>query len=173
MSGRVHWQRRDAVASLCLDRPEKHNAMTPAKARELAAACHAINDDDSVRCVVLHGAGSRAFCAGSDINALDEYPGAFEFRNRVEYATELRTIRKPVNEFRPGVTLIAYMAQVPIQTVIIESDSLYLGKGWPIWRTPSFPVVFRARLGQRFEPEVDHQGLLKRLENYFAAELSA
>jgi 1-acyl-sn-glycerol-3-phosphate acyltransferase len=83
-----------------------------------------------------------------------------------------RTVRKPVNEFRPGVTLIAHMAQVPIQTVIIESESPYLGKGWPIWRTPEFPVVFRARLGQRFAPEADHQGLLKRLEAYFVEELS-
>jgi 1-acyl-sn-glycerol-3-phosphate acyltransferase len=83
-----------------------------------------------------------------------------------------RTVRKPVNEFRPGVTLIAHMAQVPIQTVIIESESPYLGKGWPIWRTPEFPVVFRARLGKRFAPEADHQGLLKRLEAYFVEELS-
>ena len=84
-----------------------------------------------------------------------------------------RTIHAPINPFRPGITLIAQMAQVPIQTVIIESDSPYLGKGWPIWRTPAFPVVIRARLGQRFAPEADHQGLLKRLEAYFAAELRA
>ena len=84
-----------------------------------------------------------------------------------------RTIHAPLNPFRPGITLIAQMAQVPIQTVIIESDSPYLGKGWPIWRTPAFPVVIRARLGQRFAPEADHQGLLKRLEAYFAAELRA
>ena len=84
-----------------------------------------------------------------------------------------RTIRAPINPFRPGITLIAQMAQVPIQTVIIESASPYLGKGWPIWRTPEFPVVIRARLGQRFAPEADHQGLLKRLEAYFAAELRA
>ena len=84
-----------------------------------------------------------------------------------------RTIRTPINPFRPGITLIAQMAQVPIQTVIIEADSPYLGKGWPIWRTPEFPVVIRARLGQRFAPEADHQGLLKRLEAYFAAELRA
>jgi 1-acyl-sn-glycerol-3-phosphate acyltransferase len=83
-----------------------------------------------------------------------------------------RTISPPINAFRPGITLIAHMAQVPIQTVIIESESAYLGKGWPIWRTPQFPVVFSARLGQRFEPEADHQGLLKRLEAYFAQELS-
>lgn len=83
-----------------------------------------------------------------------------------------RTVQAPINPFRPGVTLIAHMAGVPIQTVIIESESPYLSKGWPIWRTPQFPVVFSARLGQRFAPEADHQGLLKRLEAYFAEELS-
>ena len=83
-----------------------------------------------------------------------------------------RTIHAPVNPFRPGITLIAQMAQVPIQTVIIESESPYLGKGWPIWRTPEFPVVVRVRLGQRFAPEADHQGMLKRLEAYFADELT-
>ena len=82
-----------------------------------------------------------------------------------------RTITAPINPFRPGITLIAQMAQVPIQTVIIESASPYLGKGWPIWRTPQFPVVVSVRLGQRFAPEADHQGLLKRLEGYFAEEL--
>ena len=52
------------------------------------------------------------------------------------------------------------MAQVPIQTVLIESESNYLGKGWPILRTPQFPVVVKLRLGRRFAPEADHQGLL-------------
>jgi len=82
-----------------------------------------------------------------------------------------RTVQTPVNRFRPGVTLIAQMAQVPIQTVLIESESRYLTKGWPIWRTPEFPIVIRLRLGRRFAPEPDHQGLLRRLEAYFADEL--
>ena len=42
-----------------------------------------------------------------------------------------RTVTPPINPFRPGMTLMAHMAQVPIQTVIIESASPYLGKGWP------------------------------------------
>jgi 1-acyl-sn-glycerol-3-phosphate acyltransferase len=83
-----------------------------------------------------------------------------------------RTVVPPVNPFRPGITLMAHMAQVPIQTVIIESDSPYVGKDWPIWRIPQFPVVVRLRLGQRFAPEADHMGLLKRLEAYFASELT-
>jgi 1-acyl-sn-glycerol-3-phosphate acyltransferase len=82
-----------------------------------------------------------------------------------------RTVMAPINPFRPGITLIAHMAQVPIQTVIIEAGSPYLGKGWPIWRMPEFPVVIGMRLGQRFAPEADHQGLLKRLEAYFESEL--
>jgi 1-acyl-sn-glycerol-3-phosphate acyltransferase len=82
-----------------------------------------------------------------------------------------RTVDAPINPFRPGITLIAHMANVPIQTVFIETTSPYLGKGWPIWKTPEFPVSFSVRLGQRFAPEADHQGLLKRLECYFASEL--
>jgi 1-acyl-sn-glycerol-3-phosphate acyltransferase len=82
-----------------------------------------------------------------------------------------RTVTPPINPLRPGITLIAYMAQVPIQTVIIEAESPYLGKGWPIWRTPEFPVVISVRLGQRFAPEADHHGLLKTLEAYFVSEL--
>ena len=82
-----------------------------------------------------------------------------------------RTIAPPINAFRPGVTLLAHMAQVPIQTVFIETRSPYLGKGWPIWRPPEFPVTVRVRLGRRFAPEADHHGMLRRLETYFATEL--
>ncbi|MDQ6680566.1 MAG: 1-acyl-sn-glycerol-3-phosphate acyltransferase, partial [Pseudomonadota bacterium] len=66
-----------------------------------------------------------------------------------------RTAARLLNPFRPGVTLIAQKAQVPIQTVIIETDSPYLRKGWPIWRAPAFPIVIRARLGDRFAPQAD------------------
>jgi 1-acyl-sn-glycerol-3-phosphate acyltransferase len=82
-----------------------------------------------------------------------------------------RTVHPPVNPFLPGITLIAQRAQVPIQTVIIETDSPYLGKGWPIWRTPPAPVTFKLRLGERFAPQTDHAELLRALEGYFRKEL--
>ena len=82
-----------------------------------------------------------------------------------------RTVRPPVNPFKPGMTLIAQLAQVPIQTVIIESDSPYLRKGWPLLRPPPAPVVIRVRLGRRFEPQADHRSLLRVVEGYFAQEL--
>lgn len=83
-----------------------------------------------------------------------------------------RTVRPPVDAFRPGIALIAHLARVPIQTVLIESDSPYLTKGWPLLRPPPVPVVIRVRLGERFAPEADYRTLLRRLEDYFARELA-
>jgi 1-acyl-sn-glycerol-3-phosphate acyltransferase len=82
-----------------------------------------------------------------------------------------RTVRPPINPFKPGMTLIAQLAKVPIQTVIIESESPYLRKGWPLLRPPPAPVVIRVRLGRRFEPQADHRSLLRLVEQYFAQEL--
>jgi 1-acyl-sn-glycerol-3-phosphate acyltransferase len=78
-----------------------------------------------------------------------------------------RTVKAPLNEFLPGVTLIAKLAQAPIQTVFIDTDSPYLGKGWPLWRVPPLPVVFKLRLGQRFSPCQDSAALLTQLDQYF------
>ncbi|MBO9650233.1 MAG: 1-acyl-sn-glycerol-3-phosphate acyltransferase [Variovorax sp.] len=78
-----------------------------------------------------------------------------------------RTVTPPLNAFRPGVTLIAKLAQSPIQTVFIDTDSPYLAKGWPLWRVPPLPIVFRLRLGQRFAPSQDSDALLNQLEHYF------
>jgi 1-acyl-sn-glycerol-3-phosphate acyltransferase len=78
-----------------------------------------------------------------------------------------RTVAPPLNAFRPGVTLIAKLAQAPIQTVFIDTDSPYLGKGWPLWRVPPLPIVFTLRLGQRFAPAHDSDALLREIEQYF------
>ncbi|HUD31698.1 MAG TPA: lysophospholipid acyltransferase family protein [Variovorax sp.] len=78
-----------------------------------------------------------------------------------------RTVESPLNPFRPGMTLIAKLAQAPIQTVFIETDSPYLGKGWPLWRVPPLPLVFTLRLGQRFAPSPDSAALLQQVEQYF------
>lgn len=58
-------------------------------------ARRAINKDDDIRCVVVHGAGERAFCAGTDLNILDTYKDAWAWRNRICHSTEFRRIKKP------------------------------------------------------------------------------
>ncbi len=84
------------VAEILLNRPQKLNAVTPKMAAALEKICHDLDRNDAVRVVLLRGEGERAFCAGSDLGALAEYPSAWAFRNRVEYATAVRNLRKPV-----------------------------------------------------------------------------
>ncbi|CEJ14960.1 enoyl-CoA hydratase/isomerase family protein [Phreatobacter sp. AB_2022a] len=84
------------VAEIVLNRPAKLNAVTPAMAARLQELCRALDADADVRAVLIRGAGGKAFSAGSDLNALAGYSSAWAFRNRVEYATAVRDMRKPV-----------------------------------------------------------------------------
>jgi enoyl-CoA hydratase len=60
-------ERDGHVATVVLNRPEKLNALTRPMWRMLGDAFDALSADDSVRCVVVRGAGERAFSPGNDI----------------------------------------------------------------------------------------------------------
>ena len=63
--------RDSGVAVLTLNRPQRLNALDVALGRELLSALERISADDSVRAVVLTGAG-RAFCSGGDVALLGD-----------------------------------------------------------------------------------------------------
>jgi enoyl-CoA hydratase/carnithine racemase len=56
----------DGVAVVTLNRPDVHNAFNSLMQRELHALWRGLRRRDSVRCIVLTGAGDRAFCTGID-----------------------------------------------------------------------------------------------------------
>ena len=82
-----------------------------------------------------------------------------------------RTTSYPVNPLKGSIALIAHRAQVPVQTILIETDSKYLGKGWSLFRQPPMPIHYRVRLGRRFDPPRHSQRFMAELEHYFAHEL--
>lgn len=84
-----------------------------------------------------------------------------------------RTRIRPVNDFKGGFALIAKKSGAPIQTVFIETNSPFLGKGWPIWKKPAMPLVYSARLGRRFHVAGDVKAFVDELEQYFRAELGS
>ena len=80
-----------------------------------------------------------------------------------------RTKQSPLNPFHASFALIAKRAQAPVQAVFIDTDSPYLGKGWPLWKLPPLPIRFAVRMGRRFAPPQDHHALLAEVQAYYAA----
>jgi enoyl-CoA hydratase/carnithine racemase len=83
------------IAIITLNRPQKLNAVTPEMAEAIVAAVKECNDSDTIRCVIVTGAGEKAFCAGSDIRELDTYETPWQFRNRPDYCDAIRRLSKP------------------------------------------------------------------------------
>lgn len=83
-----------------------------------------------------------------------------------------RTTRFPVGAVQGTAGLIAKHAGVPVQTVFIETNSGFLGKGWSALWTPKMPVTYRIRLGKRFDPPRHVTRFASELERYFQAELA-
>src|SRR6202451_4676603 len=77
-----------------------------------------------------------------------------------------RTVREPIHFLVGSVGLIAKHANVPVQTLVIETDSPFLSKGWPLFRRPSLPIIYRARLGKRFDPPSDVAAFTAELDRY-------
>ena len=63
----VHFDVRDHVATVTIDRPEVLNAIDARTERELGVIWDAIEADRDIRAVVLTGGGERAFCTGADM----------------------------------------------------------------------------------------------------------
>lgn len=67
MTDLVQKHRDGFVATVTLNRPEKLNAMTKSMWRQLGHVVQTLSDDDQLRCIILRGAGDRAFSPGNDI----------------------------------------------------------------------------------------------------------
>ena len=86
----VHVDQRGHTMVVTIDRPERANALDGATMGGLGSAFAAAEADDSVRVVVLTGAGDRVFCAGMDLKAQGDervvpagMPGLEVFQNRL------------------------------------------------------------------------------------------
>jgi enoyl-CoA hydratase len=63
-------QRDGAVAVVTVNRPKVLNALNTATLDELAATMRGLQQDETVRCLIVTGAGEKSFIAGADINEL-------------------------------------------------------------------------------------------------------
>ena len=67
MAELIALERDGFIATVVLNRPEKLNALTKPMWRSLGQTIDALSADDSVRCIIVRGAGEKAFSPGNDI----------------------------------------------------------------------------------------------------------
>ena len=102
----------DGVAVITLNRPEKMNSFTHRMIEEWAWAIEQARDDDNVRAVIVSGAGSRAFCAGMDVQ--QEAAGAGVLRTESGPAERRNALRYNVHKVPRALMLLdkPYIAAV-------------------------------------------------------------
>lgn len=83
-----------------------------------------------------------------------------------------RTVRPPIGKITGAIGVIASRARVPVQTVLVSTDSPFLSKGWPPYRKPRLPLRYSVRLGRRFDAPCNSAAFVNELQQYFAEALN-
>jgi len=68
MADTILVERDGAIATVVLNRPEKLNALTRPMWKRLGEVFHELSADETLRCIVIRGAGEKAFAPGNDIS---------------------------------------------------------------------------------------------------------
>lgn len=117
------------ILTITLNRPESYNALNDAMKRELNDAFRQAEKDESVRCIVLRGAGDKAFCSGQD---LKEHGGSKRsLKESLEQSynpiiKKMRSIEKPIIGMINGVAAGAGLSIALACDMRIMSDSAKL-----------------------------------------------
>ncbi len=128
--------RQEAIATLALNRPDRLNALSSELAAALNATLTEIGADESVRVVVLTGAG-RAFCAGGDLDA-------------IRAGRESGDVRKLEPLLRDGMKAVIRIRTMP-QPVIAAVNGAAAGAGMNIALAADIRIAAEnAVFGQNF-----------------------
>ena len=125
MSNEILYEKRDGIALITLNRPEKLNAITDEMLAHFSNATNEAIMDDSVRAVVITGSG-RAFCAGTDVSA-----GIA--RDHAEAAVERNKLIKPVELPDTSLPKLWTMTRIPKPTIAaVNGAAVGVGVEWTV-----------------------------------------
>lgn len=134
MEGKFYLFEKDSrgVVRISLNRPEIHNAFNDELINELADLFHQMNEDDSVRLVVLTGEG-RSFCAGADLNWMksmvnySEEENYRDSRNLSRLFEKINIFNKPVIGRINGAALGGGVGVVSVCDYVVAAERAKFG----------------------------------------------
>src|SRR5947209_14106624 len=89
-------ERQENIGIATLNRPKELNALNFQLVSELAQALDEFDRDESIRCIVLTGAGEKAFAAGADIKEMADKTPIQMMMGGFDAWTHIRRIKKPM-----------------------------------------------------------------------------
>ena len=125
----ILFEKRDGIAYVTLNRPEKLNALTPEMVVRLAGIWEEVGEDREVRVVLVTGAGDRAFSTGGDLGSLipimmrsrepqDEWEEKLYANRKLLYAAMLRN----ASFFKPVVAAVRGQALAGGSELLLSTD---------------------------------------------------
>lgn len=165
----------EGVATVTIDRPDRMNAVDLATETRLEEIWKQIEVDDTIRCVVLSGAGDRAFCAGADMKATSGKSG-------LEYWASLNpngfggiamrgTLNVPIIARVNGLALGGGMEMVLGCDIVIAADTARFGL--PEAKVGRLPLDGGMVMLQRLIPKKIAAGLMMTGRMMGAAEAAS
>jgi enoyl-CoA hydratase/carnithine racemase len=127
----VLYEKKGAIAYVTVNRPKVMNALNATTIRELRTAFEDARDDDSVRGVILAGAGGKAFVAGADIGELARVTAveaAEMTRNGQAVTTLIEDLGKPVIAVVNGFALGGGCELAMASTIRLATESSFFGQ---------------------------------------------
>jgi enoyl-CoA hydratase len=97
MTEEILYEVKEGIAWLVFNRPEARNAMTFSMYDRLGEICRQINTDDSVKVLILRGAGDKAFVSGTDISQFRDFSTA---EHATKYEKKMDTVFDALEDVR-------------------------------------------------------------------------
>src|ERR1700755_3422495 len=95
----------DGVARLTFNRPQARNALTFAMYEQMASICESINQDHSIKALIMTGAGDKAFASGTDISQFRAFKTA---QDALDYEARIDRVLSTLEQCRvPVIAAIA------------------------------------------------------------------
>jgi len=91
----IIYDKSEKIATITMNRPERFNAWTPRMGNEMRQACYDAERDDSIRAIIITGAG-KAYCAGADMENLNQIA-----EGRVSAGASIEPAPMPTDDVRP------------------------------------------------------------------------
>ncbi len=121
-------ERDEAVAVVTLNRPQQLNALNWQMVGEIATALEELDRDSAIRCVILTGAGDRAFAAGADIKEMADQTPVTMSTGEFSAWDRIRRIKNPLIAAVGGFALGGGCELAMHCDIIVASENARFGQ---------------------------------------------